>query len=710
MDRGGSLKAAFSFGFNHHVTRHGASVGVFDDTFTADGSQQRKQIVFATDTNKIILQNSESVFHVNEPVVCLAVCQLPNTEASAKTDAVLIGTRSSLTAFDVFNNKTVFHRDMPEGVNCIKVGMLDDYKSENGAEDEIIVCGCGTTIWGIKPNGEDVFWTALGDDINVLELGDMDGDGRNELLVGSNGTEIKIFKNASFWNEFDEGDPTMALCALRVGTFAFGLSSGVVGVYSNGERMWRVKTKSQIVSLLCFPDTDHVVCVWHNGKIDIRSSESGEINCKDQIDGEMVAAFLADINGTGSLQLGLVYKNGQVHGIEYRKDAEGSADDAQKLMREYGQRKHNLLEELKNYERRENDDSAPVDKVTSIPPNTSLECSVDLTLERGLCLHLSINNHVPIKAVLLFAEGIFESECYAIHPNIEHESSELTAYFTPAKDIVAELFIKVFAGFPMEKQMHVFEINQILPRFATFLCARSLTTEPQSYIEFKLTQSARPDQLSSWLMENFILLEEMDTVAERLWNENGTFKAQFLCTRNNEPLIVEIKLNGETVIRHNNIESTGNILQSLTSHLNVKEQECRAFFPLVLESVENAINSMDEKYEINDKLTSDLSQRLNAVKECIVRAEDSLATRNVSDARKFYLRVAMLNRELVGQHTIRMSAREELLNSLKLLNVTIEQFSRLRVGTPASKLIQECRRAIANENLVTLPRLLQFGA
>lgn len=48
--------------------------------------------------------------------------------------------------------------------------MLDDYKSDSAAEDEIIVCGCGTTIWGIKPNGEDVFWTALGDDINVLEL------------------------------------------------------------------------------------------------------------------------------------------------------------------------------------------------------------------------------------------------------------------------------------------------------------------------------------------------------------------------------------------------------------------------------------------------------------------------------------------------------------------------------------------------------------
>jgi hypothetical protein len=32
-----------------------------------------------------------------------------------------------------------------------------------------------------------------------------------------------------------------------VGTFAFGLTSGVIGVYSNGERVWRVKTKSQVI-------------------------------------------------------------------------------------------------------------------------------------------------------------------------------------------------------------------------------------------------------------------------------------------------------------------------------------------------------------------------------------------------------------------------------------------------------------------------------
>ncbi|CAK5080220.1 unnamed protein product [Meloidogyne enterolobii] len=154
-------------------------------------------------------------------------------------------------AFDVFNNKTIFHREITEGVNFIKIGNIDEYKNEN-----VIICGCGTTIWGFQLDGKDLFWTALGDQINVLELCDMDGDGLNEVL-----------KNASFFAEFDEGDPTLAIIAIKPATFAFGLSSGVVGVYGQGERLWRVKTKSRIVSLLSFPDQNHVACVWQNAKV-----------------------------------------------------------------------------------------------------------------------------------------------------------------------------------------------------------------------------------------------------------------------------------------------------------------------------------------------------------------------------------------------------------------------------------------------------------
>jgi len=79
---------------------------------------------------------------------------------------------------------------------------------------------------------------------------------------------------------------------------------------------------------------------------------------------------------------------------------------------------------LKNYERRtgaegsgEGEESAGGQVFTSgiaLPPNTMLSSALDITAERGVCLHLSISNDIPIRAVLLFGEGIFDSECYSM--------------------------------------------------------------------------------------------------------------------------------------------------------------------------------------------------------------------------------------------------------------------------------------------------------
>lgn len=86
-------------------------------------------------------------------------------------------------------------------------------------------------------------------------------------MVGSNGTEIKILKNNSFWAEYDEGEPTKLLCAFKTGTFAFALVTGIIGVYNNGERLWRIKAKTQLLSLLAYPDSNYLICIWNNGKV-----------------------------------------------------------------------------------------------------------------------------------------------------------------------------------------------------------------------------------------------------------------------------------------------------------------------------------------------------------------------------------------------------------------------------------------------------------
>jgi hypothetical protein len=38
---------------------------------------------------------------------------------------------------------------------------------------------------------------------------------------------------------------------------------------------------------------------------------------------------------------------------------------------------------------------------------------------------------------------------------------------------------------------------------------------------------------------------------------------------------------------------------------------------------------MDERYAVNDRLSSEFTEHLNRVRECIVRAEDSIAIKNL---------------------------------------------------------------------------------
>lgn len=42
-----------------------------------------------------------------------------------------------------------------------------------------------------------------------------------------------------------------------------------------------------------------------------------------------------------------------------------------------------------------------------------------------------------------------------------------------------------FKVYLFRKQMHVFEVNKTLPRFATFLQVASVPAEPQGFVEFE---------------------------------------------------------------------------------------------------------------------------------------------------------------------------------------------------------------------------------
>lgn len=46
-------------------------------------------------------------------------------------------------------------------------------------------------------------------------------------------------------------------------------------------------------------------------QVDIRKAENGEILAKDQVDGELMGAFVADLNNSGTKQLTLAFASGK---------------------------------------------------------------------------------------------------------------------------------------------------------------------------------------------------------------------------------------------------------------------------------------------------------------------------------------------------------------------------------------------------------------
>lgn len=58
----------------------------------------------------------------------------------------------------------------------------------------------------------------------------------------------------------------------------------------------------------------------------------------------------------------------------------------------------------------------------------------------------SSSEETIIRAVLIFAEGIFEGESHVVHPSVQNLSGCVRVPIVPPKDIPVDLHIKAFVG------------------------------------------------------------------------------------------------------------------------------------------------------------------------------------------------------------------------------------------------------------------------
>ncbi|XP_052438963.1 Bardet-Biedl syndrome 2 protein homolog [Carassius gibelio] len=710
------LVPIFTLKLNHKINPRMVAIGKYDGIHPC--------LTAATQAGKVFIHNPHtrgqrpaaqrlsqstqdsdiSLLNINQAVSCLTAGTLgPKTTGHT----LLVGSQTNLLAYDVHDNTDIFYKEVTDGANAIVLGKLGDIQSP------LAIIGGNCALQGFDFEGNDQFWTVTGDNVRSLVLCDFTADGKNELLVGSEDFDIRVFREDELVTEMAENETVTSLCHMHGSRFGYALANGTVGVYDRTARYWRIKSKNHAMSIHAFDlNADGVVELitgWSNGKIDARSDRTGEVIFKDNFSSSVAGVVEGDYRMDGQIQLICTSVEGEVRGyLPASKEMKGNLMDAsveQDLIRELSQRKQNLMLELRNYE--ENAKALPgvsegESKMGVIPANTQLQTALSVrrateSQRAHIELNISTPNETIIRAVLIFAEGIFEGESHVVHPSAQNLSGCVRVPIIPPKDIPVDLHIKAFVGGKTSTQFHVFEITRQLPRFSMYdLNVDPSAVQPTGKVTFSIND--RPQRVVMWLNQNFLLAEGIDSP-----------DIIFTALRGGGLLKINMQPSGEITLRTDDIDLAGDLVQSLASFLAIEDLQADADFPIYFKELRATLIEVDEFHSVHQKLTAAMADHSNYIRNMLVQAEDARLMGDWRNMKKRYIELYDLNRDLINEYKIRSNNHNALLARLKSVNQAIQRAGRLRVGKPKTQVIAACRDAIKNNNINALFKIMKAG-
>ena len=247
---------------------------------------------------------------------------------------------------------------------------------------------------------------------------------------------------------------------------------------------------------------------------------------------------------------------------------------------------------------------------------------------------------------------------------------------------------------------------------------------PKGYVTFKVNE--RPARVAMWLNQNFLLND--DEIAP---DENGNLPdLKFLCLRN-KPHEFYFKMESDTTIRirTDDMDFGGELIQSLAESLGLEDLSSTCDFPDELSRVEQMLHKADELQSVRQRLSTEMADQSGLIRSLVVRAEDSRLMLDLKNMKRWYNQLYDINQDLVSGYKIRVNNNQELMDTLKDVNMIIQRAGRLRgnlentefslfcyinevfisAGKCKTKVITDCRNAIKTNNVNLLQKIIRNG-
>jgi Bardet-Biedl syndrome 2 protein len=610
---------------------------------------------------------------LNYTITSIATGQLSQ---SSDKEYLAIGTETSVLAYQVDDNLEVFFKEINERVCCMIIGTTDLLHSP------MLFCGTRTSVRGINEKGEELLWIVTSSDVNSILLFDFNRDNDCEILLACEDDKIRIYKQDKFVRELIENGPVKQI--VKVGQLlAFILKNGTVGVYDEYVRLWRIKSKCSATSAAPYDllgmGQNQIIIGWENGKLDVRDSRSGDVLMHMNTSTKIVGLLVCDYRGLGQDELICVTQQGDIQGYTTSPiNLAPLTSTESSQMKELLNLKQNLLLELSHYENNSkvnetimgvSDDTATAVNLLNnmsndfaiIPANTRLQIgiSTDGVKRSSVEISISTNNSTIIKAVTIFADGIFPNgEVLIVHPSSKrvtsgaysgvHSTSNringLSNVVVPLKiprDEIIDVHIKAFVGNSDGNQFHVFELNRQLPKFSMYSFPERMSGSPKTINEMtklsenyltktcesfvKIKVSERVARFCMFINQNFLLPADIDPTPNEI--DNFDFlKLSLVCLRDSTPLKITFYNDSSIVIETENIELAGNLVQSIAQFMNIQNLDSIASFPTTVDKFRKLFDKLQGLQESANFLRTDTSLKVNLAKMLVLRAEDAKIT------------------------------------------------------------------------------------